>query len=103
MSDDDVKPLSVKARRAQKILDVGRTKLKELISEGKLSAVVKGNRIDVIYASIENYHASLPAYVPGSAVELSPRHPVKRKTKRARRLPSSPTEKKSSNLKVAKK
>jgi hypothetical protein len=83
--DDKPKPLSVSTGHARILLDVGITKLKDLVSEGKLSAVMKDKRIHITMASIESYHASLPAYIPGSTLDLHAINPVKRKTKRARR------------------
>jgi hypothetical protein len=82
---DDIKPLSVSTGPARKILDVGITKLKSLIRDGQLTAVVADKRVRIVMSSIEDYHASLPSYVPGSALDLAPLNPVKRKTKRARR------------------
>jgi hypothetical protein len=81
---DDIKPLNVSTGHARKLLDCGITKLKGLIEAGKLSAVVEDKRVKIIMASIEAYHASLPAYVPGQTLDLTPLNPVKRKAKRAR-------------------
>jgi hypothetical protein len=85
MGDDDIKPLNVSTGHARKLLDCGITKLKDLVEKGQLKAVVADKRVRIVMASIEEYHASLPAYVPGSTLDLTPLNPVKRKTKRARR------------------
>lgn len=82
---DIIKPLSVSTGHARKLLDVGITKLKDLILSGQLSAVTQDKRVKITMQSIEAYHASLPAYVPGSALDLAPLNPVKRKKTRARR------------------
>jgi hypothetical protein len=83
----DIKPLNVSTGDARKLLKVGITKLKDLVKSGQLKAVVADKRIRIVMSSIEAYDASLPAYVPGSALDLAPLNPVKRKTKRARRRP----------------
>jgi hypothetical protein len=87
MSDADGKPLDVSTGDARKILNRGITKVKELVESGKLKAKVDGKRYRITMASIEEYHASLPDYVPGSSVDLAPLNPVKRKAKRVRRAP----------------
>jgi hypothetical protein len=85
MSDGNIKPLNVSTGDARKLLRVGATKLKELVESGKLKAKLADRRYRITMASIEAYDASLPDYVPGSALDLAPLNPVKRKTKRARR------------------
>lgn len=47
-------------RPRRKDLDVGHTKLKDLIRDGQLKAVVAGRRIRILVDSIAAYHASLP-------------------------------------------
>jgi hypothetical protein len=84
---DDIKPLNVSTGDARKALRVGITKLKDLVKSGRLKAKVEDKRLRIIWASIEEYHASLPDYVPGSTLDLAPLNPVKRKTKRARCRP----------------
>lgn len=104
MDDLKLTPLSVSTGHAEKILDVGHTKLKDLIRDGQLKAVVAGRRI--LVDSIAAYHASLPKYVPGSTLDLAPLNPVKRKTRRARRtrkLPGQRAGGNRSNLKDAQK
>lgn len=60
MDDLKLTPLSVSTGHAEKILDVGHTKLKDLIRDGQLKAVVAGRRIRILVDSIAAYHASLP-------------------------------------------
>jgi hypothetical protein len=85
VSEDNIKPLDVSTGDARKALRVGQTKLRDLVESGRLKAKVADRRLRIIWSSIEEYHASLPDYVPGSALDLAPLNPVRRKAKRARR------------------
>lgn len=78
----EITSLSLSPSKAGKKLGVSRTKVLGLVREGRLSAVVFGNRIHITMASIEALHASLPGYVPGQMPDLHPRNPLPKKRTR---------------------
>lgn len=53
-------PLSMKSAQACEAMDVGPTKLRELISAGKIDGRKRGRDLVVITASILRYNANLP-------------------------------------------
>ena len=48
-----LKPLTVSVKTARQLLDIGNSKICELISEGKLRTVSVGRKRLVIYSSLE--------------------------------------------------
>jgi hypothetical protein len=51
---------SVPKLEAQHVLNIGKTKLHDLLGRGELTAVKNGVRTEVTIASIKDYQASLP-------------------------------------------
>jgi excisionase family DNA binding protein len=62
-------PALVKIEPACKYLDVGRSKLYELIREGKLDAVKIGKSARITTASLKRFVESLPASPGGSPIK----------------------------------
>ena len=62
-------PALVKIEPACKYLDVGRSKLYELIREGKLEAVKIGKSARITTASLKRFVESLPASPGGSPIK----------------------------------
>jgi excisionase family DNA binding protein len=62
-------PALVKIEPACRYLDVGRSKLYELIREGKLEAVKIGKSARVTTASLKRFVESLPASPGGSPIK----------------------------------
>src|SRR6516225_5277235 len=62
-------PALVKIEPACRYLDVGRSKLYELIREGKLDAVKIGKSARVTTASLKQFVESLPASAGGSPIK----------------------------------
>jgi excisionase family DNA binding protein len=62
-------PALVKIEPACKYLDVGRSKLYELIREGKLEAVKIGKSARITTASLKRFVGSLPPSVGGSPIK----------------------------------
>jgi excisionase family DNA binding protein len=62
-------PALVKIEPACRYLDVGRSKLYELIREGKLEAVKIGKSARVTTASLKRFVGSLPPSVGGSPIK----------------------------------
>jgi excisionase family DNA binding protein len=62
-------PALVKIEPACKYLDVGRSKLYELILEGKLDAVKIGKSARITTASLKRFVESLPASPGGSPIK----------------------------------
>ena len=50
---------SVPKREAQHVLNIGKTKLHDLLGEGKLDAVKNGPRTEITIESIKRYQASM--------------------------------------------
>jgi excisionase family DNA binding protein len=55
------KPLTLSPKKAAAYLGIGRTKLLELIKAGRIEARKLDGRIRVTTASLDAFHASLPA------------------------------------------
>jgi Helix-turn-helix domain len=53
-------PLSMKTGQACRIMDVGPTKLRELIAEGEIDGRKRGKDLIIRTASILRYNANLP-------------------------------------------
>jgi excisionase family DNA binding protein len=49
----DQKPLTVSVRRARQLLDVGKTKIFEMIEDGRLKSLKIDRKRLIIYSSIE--------------------------------------------------
>jgi excisionase family DNA binding protein len=64
-------PALVKIEPACRYLDVGRTKLYELIREGKLDCVRIGKSARITIASLKRFVESLPASTRGSPIKRS--------------------------------
>jgi hypothetical protein len=61
-SDDSIQPIAGSIATAQRASGLGRTKIYELIGEGKVEAVKAGDRTLVIMESLRDYLRALPAY-----------------------------------------
>ena len=64
-----LEPAVVRIEPACRYLDVGRSKLYELIREGKLDAVKIGKSARITTASLKRYVESLPASPGGSPIK----------------------------------
>ena len=67
-------PALVKIEPACRYLDVGRSKLYELIREGKLDSVKIGKSARVTTASLKRFVESLPASSGGSPIKRADSH-----------------------------
>ena len=59
----ETKPLTLSPKKAAAYLGIGRTKLLELITAGRIEARKLDGRIRVTIASLDAFHASLPLLV----------------------------------------
>ena len=69
MNSTTFEPALMKIEPACRYLDVGRSKLYELIREGKLEAVKIGKSARVTTASLKRFVESLPASPGGSPIK----------------------------------
>ena len=69
MNSTTFEPVLLKIEPACRYLDVGRSKLYELIREGKLEAVKIGKSARVTTASLKRFVESLPASPGGSPIK----------------------------------
>jgi excisionase family DNA binding protein len=69
MNSTTFEPALMKIERACRHLDVGRSKLYELIREGKLDAVKIGKSARVTTASLKRFVGSLPSSARGSPIK----------------------------------
>ena len=69
MTPTDFQPALMRIEPACRYLDVGRSKLYELIREGKLEAVKIGKSARVTTASLKRFVGTLPPSVGGSPIK----------------------------------
>ena len=69
MNSTTFEPALIKIEPACRYLDVGRSKLYELIREGKLDAVKIGKSARVTTSSLKQFVESLPASPGGSPIK----------------------------------
>jgi len=69
MTPTDFQPALMRIEPACRYLDVGRSKLYELIREGKLEVVKIGKSAGITTASLKQFVESLPASPGGSPIK----------------------------------
>ena len=53
IEQNQIKPVTVTVDRAMELVGIGRTKLYELINEGRIQTITLGKRRLVVYSSLE--------------------------------------------------
>jgi excisionase family DNA binding protein len=69
MTPTDFQPVLIRIEPACRYLDVGRSKLYELVREGKLDTVKIGKSARITTASLKQFVESLPASPGGSPIK----------------------------------
>jgi hypothetical protein len=78
-------PFHLSPGKAGKAAGWSRTKIMDLVRDGRLEAVVDNKRIRIVGRSLEKLLTSLPTYRPGQMPDLHPRNPLPTKKRRKKR------------------